>query len=114
MKREEFLNSLPEGLSFTFFSGKKVTKNLVALKTRFGFGSFAWPSGLLSRLFVFHVLFLTIVIPYRVLSLHETGRSYSSDNLARQAGYLFEVIFFKSPFQVAAQRRSRPVKVAGG
>jgi len=63
MRRWKFLNSLPEGLSFTFFSGKKVTKNLVALKTRFGFGSIAWLSGMLSRLFVFHALFLSFVVP---------------------------------------------------
>lgn len=95
MKSEDFLISLPEGLSFTFFSGKKVTKNLVALKTRFGFGSIAWLSGFLSRLFVFQVLFLSCVVPHRVLSLHETGRSCCSDTLARQDGYLFEVIFYE-------------------
>ena len=60
MRRWKFLNSLPEGLSFTFFSGKKVTKNLVAQKTRFGFFSKAWFPVLLARLFAFHVLFLEI------------------------------------------------------
>jgi hypothetical protein len=41
----------------TFFSEKKVTKNLVALKTRLNSCSIALFPGLLSRLFVFHVLF---------------------------------------------------------
>ena len=72
------------GAIFTFFAGKKVTKNLVALKTRLGIGSTVWPPGLLSRLVLFQVLFLSFVVPYRVLSLHETGRSSGSNNLARQ------------------------------
>jgi hypothetical protein len=69
-----------------FFSGKKVTKNLVALKTRLFIRAFIWFPDLLARLFLFHVLFLPNVVPHRVLSLHETGRTRSSDNLARQFG----------------------------
>ena len=59
---------------FTFCIAQKVTKTLVALKTRLHIQAFIWPPGLLSRLFVFHVLFLSIVVPHRVLSVHETGR----------------------------------------
>jgi hypothetical protein len=48
-------------ISFTFFAGKKVTKNLVTQKTRFVIqASISFP-GLLSRLFLFHLhLFLAL------------------------------------------------------
>ena len=67
-------------------------QNLVALKTRFGICSIAWFPGLLSRLVVFHVLFLSFVIRFSVLLIPETGLQYCSNNLARQDGYLFEMI----------------------
>jgi hypothetical protein len=41
-------------ISFTFFAGKKVTKNLVTQKTRFFIQASILVSGLLSRLFLFH------------------------------------------------------------
>ncbi len=65
-----------QGIRVTFFIDKKVTMlrparphpcataqqpNLVALKTRLIYRSIALFPGLLSRLFVFHVLFLVIV-----------------------------------------------------
>ena len=71
---------------FTFFSGKKVTKNLVALKTRLFIRAFIWLPGMLARLFGFHVWFLSFVEPHGVLSLHETNLSRGSDRLARQSG----------------------------
>ena len=61
------------GYYFTFCIAQKVTKTLVALKTRLDFPSLVWLSRLLSRLFVFHVLFLSIVVPHSVLSVDETG-----------------------------------------
>ena len=66
---------------------------LVALKTRLFIRAFIGIPGLLARLFLFHILFLSSVVPDRVLSVHETGRLRGSDSLARQDGYLFEVIF---------------------
>ena len=67
--------------------------NLVALKTRLFIRAFIWFPGLLARLFLFHVLFLSFVVPYRVLSVHETGRMRCSDSLARQS-LLIEMISF--------------------
>jgi len=43
-KENSFLAS--RGNSFTFFAGKKVSKNLVIQKTRFTIRSFVWFSGL--------------------------------------------------------------------
>ncbi len=68
---------------------------LVALKTRLFIRAFIGLPRLLARLFLFHVLFLSSVVPDRVLSVHETGHLRGSDSLARQDGYLFEVIFFE-------------------
>ena len=79
------------GNSFTFCIAQKVTKMLVALKTRLFIPAFVWFPGLLARLFLFHVLFLSFVVPYRVLSVHETGRMRCSDSLARQS-LLIEMI----------------------
>ena len=76
--------------SCSFFPEKR-TKNLVALKTRLFIPAFVWFPGLLARLFLFHVLFLSFVVPYRVLSVHETGRMRCSDSLARQS-LLIEMI----------------------
>ena len=73
------------------FVAQKVTKMLVALKTRLFIPAFVWFPGLLARLFLFHVLFLSFVVPYRVLSVHETGRMRCSDSLARQS-LLIEMI----------------------
>ena len=58
--------------------------SLVAQKTHFGIRAFLLPSGLLSRLFTFHVLFLSLVVPYRVLSMHETDLLSGSNNFERQ------------------------------
>ena len=79
------------GIRFTFCIAQKVTKMLVALKTRLLIRSFIWLPGLLARLFLFHVLFLSSVVPDRVLSVHETGRTRCSDSLARQS-LLIEMI----------------------
>ena len=46
----------------------------------------SWCPGLLARLFQLQVLFLSFVVPYRVLYVNETGRSRCSDNLERQSG----------------------------
>ena len=80
-------------LLFTFCIAQKVTKMLVALKTRLFIPAFVWFPGLLARLFLFHVLFLSFVVPYRVLLVHETGRMRCSDSLARQS-LLIEMISF--------------------
>ena len=72
------------GYSCSFFPEKR-TKNLVALKTRFFIRAFIWLPVLLARLILFHVLLLSSVVPDRVLSMHETGRSRCSDSLARQS-----------------------------
>ena len=64
------------GIEFTltFCIDQKVTKNLVALKTRLINPSLAWIPGMLARLLVFQILFLSLIVTHRVLSLHETGR----------------------------------------
>ena len=72
------------GDSCSFFPEKR-TKNLVALKTRLFIRAFIWLPGLLARLFVFQVLFLSSVVPGRALSVHETGRTRGSNSLARQS-----------------------------
>ena len=46
------------GAFFTFFAGKKVTKNLVAQKTHLRILAIAFRSVLLSRLVVFQIQFL--------------------------------------------------------
>ena len=79
------------GIAFTFCIAQKVTKMLVALKTRLFIRAFIWFPGLLARLFVFQVLFLSSVVPGRALSVHETGRMRCSDSLARQS-LLIEMI----------------------
>jgi hypothetical protein len=48
------------GIRFTFCIAQKVTKTLVAQKTRLFGSSIAWFPYLLARLFAFHVLFLEI------------------------------------------------------
>ncbi len=46
----------------------------------------SWLPGLLARLFVFQVLFLSFVDPDRVLFMHETGYLCGSDSFERQVG----------------------------
>ncbi len=57
---------------------------LVALKTHFKFSAIFWLPSLLSRLFEFQILFLSVVVPYCDLLIHETDHMCGSDNLARQ------------------------------
>ena len=81
-----FRCALPVGVRFTFCIAQKVTKMLVALKTRLFIRAFIWFPGLLARLFVFQVLFLSSVVPHGALSLHETDHTRCSNSLARQSG----------------------------
>ena len=68
--------------------------NLVVQKTHFGGSTIVWCPGLLARLVVFQVLFLSIVIAYRVLYMHETRLPRSSDSFERRGSAWFEMIFF--------------------
>ena len=73
-------------IRFTFCIAQKVTKMLVAQKTRFSVRAIFWLPDLLARLFVFQVLFLSFVDPDRVLFMHETGYLCGSDSFERQVG----------------------------
>ena|SRR5688572_10386121 len=72
------------GDSFTFCIAQKVTKMLVALKTRFVLFTFAWCGYLLSRFFAFHFLFLDVDSSHESCLLPETNHPRGSDNLERQ------------------------------
>lgn len=64
--------------TFTFFTGKKVTKNLVTQKTRLFIRAFAFFPGLLSRLFLFHSYLFLALWPKR-------GHPDSSNNFGSQS-----------------------------
>ena len=79
--------SLHEGLLCSFLPEKR-TKNLVALKTRFGIQAIVWYSGLLSRLFLFHSFHFLALWP-------KSGLPGGSDNLERQDGPPRNVFFHR-------------------
>ena len=64
----------PQSILLTFFSGKKVTKNLVTRKTRLFTQAFIWFSVLLFSPFLFSCsYFLSLILKFSVLFFNEIG-----------------------------------------
>ena len=86
-----------EGRLVTFFIAKKVTKKSSRSKNSLIGPVFFCYSVLLSRFFWFHFLFLSFVITYRVLTIHETDHQCSSNNFERRVRYPIRIDFLKKP-----------------